>query len=219
VPYSNSQNDEIQLYRTDDPIAYVLGKPLRDKPDARWYYNGGMTMLVGAAIEQISGKPFLDFAVEGLFKPLGIEDYTWHRSSAWWPSDMIPAVASGLRLLPRDLAKIGSLMINKGKWQGKQIVPEEWVKLSSQRYRNDMQPWDGNGTYGYGLHWWQGEFQIADETIAAATGVGYGGQRLFTVADKQLSVTILAGNYGAANTATRGQSEGIFRRVLDAYQP
>jgi len=218
VPYSDSENDEIQLYYTRDPIGYVLSKPLRDKPDERWYYNGGMTMLVGAAILQISGKPFLDFAVEALFKPLGIEDYTWHRPSAWWSSDMMPAVASGLRLLPRDLAKIGSLMINKGKWQGKQIVPEEWVELSSQRYRNDMQPW-GGGIYGYGLHWWQGEFQLDGETIAAATGVGYGGQRLFTVADKQLSVTVLAGNYGTSSTAIIWQSEQIFRRVLDAFQP
>jgi len=212
VPYAYSRNDEIQLYRTGDPIGYVLSKTLRDKSDERWYYNGGMTMLVAAVVEHISGKPLLNFAQEVLFNPLGINQITWHKSSAW-SSELMPAVASGLRLLPRDLAKIGSLMINKGQWQGKQIVPEEWIGLSSKRHRDDLQPWDGNGTYGYGLHWWQGQFKVDDESISATVGVGYGNQRLFTVDDKRLSVTILAGNYGRASEQTRGQSEQIFRRL------
>ena len=217
VPYSNSKNDEIQLYRTQSPIAYILNKPLRERPDERWYYNGGMTMLAATAVEEISGKPLLEFAEKKLFSPLGITEYTWHRSSAW-PKDHMPAVASGLRLLPRDLAKIGSLMINKGKWQDKQIVPEKWVSLSQQRFREDMQPWDANGTYGYGLHWWIGNFQITGETIKAAVGTGYGGQRLFTVADKGLSVTVLAGNYGSGDKNTWWQSERIFKQILAAYQ-
>ena len=215
VPYSDNNNDELQLYYTRDPFGYVLAKPLREKPDERWYYNGGMTMLVAAVVENLSGQPFLDFAREVLFKPLGIDNFTWLKSSAW-PSDMMPAVASGLRLLPRDLAKIGSLMVNNGKWQNRQIVPAEWIALSAIRYRNDTQPWDRDGAYGYGLHWWQGEFRVADKLVSAPTGVGYGGQRLFTLDDKSLSVTVLSGNYGSASEQTRGQSERIFRRVLNA---
>ena len=213
VPYSSGNNDEIQLYRTRDPIGYVLGKTLREQPDERWYYNGGMTMLAAAVIEEITKQPLLEFAKERLFNPLGINRYTWHRSSAW-PSGHMPAVASGLRLLPRDLAKIGSLMINEGQWQGKRIVPRSWIKLSRHRYRKDMQPWDREGTYGYGLQWWQGTFQHNNQAISAATGVGYGGQRLFTAADIGLSVTVLAGNYGTGRPQSTWQSERIFERIL-----
>jgi len=215
VPYSNYKNDEIQLYRTSNPIAYVLNKALRNQPDERWYYNGGMTMLAGAVVEQLTGKQFLRFARQVLFDPLGIDEFTWHRSSGW-PTDSMPAVASGLRLLPRDLAKIGSLMINKGKWRGKQIVPEKWISLSQQRFRDDMQPWDYEGTYGYGLQWWQGNFPYGEQTVSTTTGVGYGGQRLFTAADIGLSVTIHAGNYGTGRPRSTWQSERIYERILDA---
>jgi len=215
VPYSSYKNDEIQLYRTQDPISYILNKPLRDRPDQRWYYNGGMTMLVAAAVERISGRPLLEYAEEKLFRPLGISEYTWHRSSAW-PREHLPSAASGLRLRPRDLAKIGSLMINNGKWRGKQIVPQAWIELSQHRYRDDLQPWDRDGTYGYGLHWWQGSFPKGDRKIAATTGVGYGGQRLFTAAEIGLSVTIFAGNYGTGRPQSTWQSERIFERILDA---
>ncbi len=136
VPYSSNNNDEIQLYYSPDPIKRILSKPIRSEPGSAWYYNGGTTMVLGALVEKISGKPFLEFAREALGEPLGVPDQyaEWHGLGFWstWPT--LPSVASGLRMRARDLAKVGSLMLHNGEWQGNQVVPAAWVRVSMQRH-------------------------------------------------------------------------------------
>ena len=122
VPY-DQRNDFIRLMKHPDPIGYVLAKEVRDPPGKRWNYNSGLTELVGAVIEHLAGRPLEDYAKEMLFDPLGITDYTWHRPSAW-PADAFPSASAGLRMRARDLAKIGSLVLHQGQWQGRQIVPQ-----------------------------------------------------------------------------------------------
>ena len=95
LPYTDSRNDESRLYDTDDPIGLVLAREVRDVPGSRWYYNGGLTQLTAGVIENLTGKPLDEYAKEVLFSPLGITDYTWHRSTNW-PSDSSPSAASGL---------------------------------------------------------------------------------------------------------------------------
>ena len=80
-------------------------------------YNSGTAELLGTILSKVSGKRLDKFAMEALFDPLGIEDWDWDGSSGF-----NPAAASGLRLRPRDLAKIGQLMLERGKWRGQQIV-------------------------------------------------------------------------------------------------
>ena len=58
VPYSRSHNDEIQIYYNADPFAYVLSRPMREAPGERWYYNGGLTMLIAGAVARITGGTF-----------------------------------------------------------------------------------------------------------------------------------------------------------------
>lgn len=80
------------------------------------------TELLGAIIRKVIGKPIEVFAQEALFAPLGITDVQWGR----YP-DQIPAAASGLQLRPRDLAKLGQLVLQRGLWDGKKIVSAEWL--------------------------------------------------------------------------------------------
>jgi CubicO group peptidase (beta-lactamase class C family) len=198
VPYSNNKNDEIRLYSAQDPIQYVLTKALRDEPGKTWYYNGGSTMVIAAIVAKISGMPFLSFAEEKLFKPLGISDYEWRGLGIWQRN--IPGAASGLRLRARDLARIGSTMLNHGKWNGRQIVSAAWVRASSQRHIEQSKPdWSIDGIYGYGYQWWHGEFTGHWGEYTTIAGVGYGGQRLFVVPEKKLVITIYAGNYGSGD--------------------
>ena len=195
VPYSNPSNDEIRLYYTDDPIEFVLSKSVRTAPGAAWYYNGGTTMLLAGVVEKLTDKTFMDYAAEALFEPLGITDYEWRGDGIWRPG--LPSAASGLRLRARDLAKIGSLMLHDGQWNGKQVVPAEWVRLSSLRHTEQTNSkWSMGGIYGYGYQWWHGNFTARWSNATVITGVGYGGQNLFVVPNKQLVVTVLAGTYG-----------------------
>ena len=100
VPYTDSQNDEGRMYSVKDPIGFVLARPLRDAPGARWYYCSGLTMVLAGVIEQITGKSFDVFAREALFTPLGITDYEWLGSFDTNPR--MPSAASGLRLRARS---------------------------------------------------------------------------------------------------------------------
>ena len=214
VPYSNPENDERQLYYADDPVAYLLGKPLREKPGQRWYYNGGTTMLLAALVAKISGQDFLEFAEQKLFTPLGINmtDVEWQGSGIW--QRPLPSAASGLRLRARDLAKIGSLMLHQGKWQGRQVVPAGWVEASSQRrLEQAYDKWSMGGVYGYGYHWWQGRFDGVRGDFSAVTAVGYGGQRLFILPQRKLVLTLFAGNYG---NGIHGVGEQILAKVVSA---
>ena len=152
VPYTNPSNDENQLYYTEDPVGMVLSRPLRDPPGSTWYYNGGLTQVLAGLIERKTGKPLDRFAEEALFAPLGISKYEWRRFRR------SPNAASGLRLTARDLAKIGSVFLHQGRWQGQQVIPPEWVALSTERHVQDI-PWGPRGVYGYGFMWYPGSHQ------------------------------------------------------------
>ena len=81
--------------------------------------------MLGHLIAEGTGTPLLDYAREKLFQPLGIADIEWILG---WNGE--PRAASGLRLRPRDLAKIGQLVLNQGNWEGRQIVPRSWLEAS-----------------------------------------------------------------------------------------
>ncbi len=213
VPYSRSHNDEIMIYYNANPFAHVLSRPMREAPGERWYYNGGLTMLMAGAVTKITGEPFTTFARRVLFEPLGIQNARW-LGPGRWPKGM-PSAASGLRLTTRDLARIGSLMLHNGRWQGKQIVPAEWIRLSSRRLREDLGKWGGNGVYGYGFQWWHGRFPSKKGEIEAVTGVGHGGQRLFVIPKDRLVVTIYAGNYRSTDWMI---SERTMKRIVEAIR-
>ncbi len=108
-----TENDELRMNHTPDPIGMVLGRPVRDPVGSRWNYNGGLTQLLAGLIHRMTGKHIDKFAEETLFRPLGITSYEWLGSTAWSPGKF-PSAASGLRMRARDLAKIGSLFLHKG---------------------------------------------------------------------------------------------------------
>ena len=87
---------------------------------------------------------------EVLFKPLGITDFEWKN----YPKNGKIAAAAGLRLRPRDAAKIGQLVLNRGTWNGKQIVSADWIEKSITP-RFQAAGYFG-GTMFYGYQWWMG---------------------------------------------------------------
>ena len=105
-------------------------------------------------------------------------------------------------------------MLHDGQWQGKQVVPSEWIRASSQRHMEQTYPkWSSGGIYGYGYQWWHGEFKKGWGEFTAIAGVGKGGQRLFIVPEKKLVVTVFAGNY---NNPHYSMGEWLLSSVIDA---
>ncbi|MEV6692119.1 serine hydrolase [Micromonospora sp. NPDC051196] len=180
VPYDSPANAEIAMELAPDRYRYVLEQPILEPPGTRWSYCGGATALLGGLIAQGTGQPLPQYAEATLFAPLGITHVEWSSGT-----DGVASAASGLRLTPRDLARIGELVLARGVWQGRRIVPAAWLDaMLTPRTRTT---WDA----GYGYHWYLES--VAGRRVVAA--IGNGGQRLFVLPELGLSVAVTAGNY------------------------
>jgi len=184
----NDKNDEWHLAYDADPLRYVFQKPFAFPPDTVWTYNGGGTDLLGKVIEKASGQSIGVFAREALFEPLGISDWKLmdYRNGK-------QATAAGLRLRPRDAAKIGQLVLNKGKWNGQQIVSAEWIADSIKPRFQAVGMFGGLFYYGY--QWWIGRTLAGDREITWVAGQGLGGQRLVIVPDLDIVMMVTQGLY------------------------
>jgi len=125
--------------------------------------------------------PLLEFARSRLFEPLGIEEV------AWTPGlNGEAAAASGLRMRAPDLARVGQLLMQEGQWNGRSVVPREWVAASLQPR---VTAWEG---VQYGYQWYLGR---APGGASFISGIGLGGQRLVVMPSLDLVYVIFMGNY------------------------
>lgn len=181
LPYSDPRNSEIAMENAADRYRFILDRPVVQPPGEAWTYSGGATALLGHLIARGSGRSLGEFAREHLFAPLGINTFFWIKGS-----DGREAAASGLRLTPRDLAAIGQLLLDKGSYAGRQIVPAGWLE---QSLTPRTQTRDG---LGYGYQWYLGRDRAGEPWFGA---FGNGGQRLVIAPGHQLVIAITAGNY------------------------
>ena len=201
VPLSDTHNDLIQLFLVQDPIGYVLAKPIVSEPGTDWYYNGGNTNLLGEVIREATEQRMDDFATQHLFAPLGITDYEWDHINP----DVIHA-SGNLRLRPRDMAKLGYVYLNGGVWNGQRIVSEEWIEASTKDYASTP------GGEGYGYQWWRKTYRSEVIPIDAFYAAGWGGQRITGFPSLDMVVVFTGGNYVGQDPV----DEIITRHILPA---
>ena len=191
VPYSNPANSEIAMDRAPDRYRYILERRVVAEPGKRWTYCGGATALLGRIIAMGTGRPLHAFAREVLFDPLGIGVTDWTPGR-----DGMAAAASGLRMTPRGLARVGEMMADGGMAAGRQVVPAQWLQQATAPVISI----DEMRRYGY--QWYSGDFAIG-RWLGWAPGkverwwgaFGHGGQRLYVLPGLKLVVAINAGNY------------------------
>jgi CubicO group peptidase (beta-lactamase class C family) len=191
IPYTDPRNSEIAMDRAADRYRYILERPVVEAPGLHWTYNGGATALLARLIAKGTGRPLEDFAREVLFEPLGITRTEWEHGR-----DGDALAASGLRITLRDLARIGLMALDGGRWHGRQVVPAQWLTAS---FAPAVSMPDGRR---YGYQWYLSAFPrdngaggVQWEEIVSA--MGNGGQRLFLLPRLGLMVGITAGNYDA----------------------
>lgn len=179
--YGRWANDEKGLLWRGDRARYVFDRRLATPPGARFNYNGGLTAVLGLLLEERTGMSLQAYARQRLFEPLGIREWEW-------VSDLRGRTRAytGLRLRPRDLARIGRLMLEGGRWKGQQVVPEAWV-------RTLLAPCAPRDEFGH--HWWSGETWVGGDKVSWQAALGNGGQRLFIVPALDLVVVTTAGEY------------------------
>ncbi len=193
IPYDNPQNDEIQMSSSENPVEYVLSRPLETRPGIKFNYNGGATQVLSEIIVRSSKMSLDKFVKDYLFDPLGIKSFEWTKYSAWKGSDTY-AAASGLRLTSRDLLKFGLLYRNNGKWNALQIVPSNWVRESFyEKIEFPSNVASGNEAYGYQFWIWRDS--ILNEEFQMIAAIGNGGQNIFWDLKNDIIVVTTAGNY------------------------
>ncbi len=182
---------------SEDWVQYMLDLPMMEPPGTRFEYCNGASFLLTAIIEKTTGKTASEFAKEHLFNPMGIKDVYWpaniHGQTIGW---------GRIHMRPRDMARFGYLFLRNGTWNNRQIVSAKWVaEATRKQIPATILP-------GYGYQWWV----MGPGNYAA---VGYRGQRIYVLKDKQL-VVVFTGRLKDGHART---PEGILRGyILPAVQ-
>ena len=188
LDWNESANDSMKTESIADTYKFILRKPMVDSPGKKFEYRSSYTQLLSRIVEKATEMDIQTFTAINLFEPLGITNYAWTKEknglvSAW----------AGLRMRSRDLLKIGLLYLNGGKWNGKQIIPEDLV-IESMRTHIEIEP-----GYGYGYQFWTLIDTVANQTVNTVEASGNGGQKIEINKAENLIVVITAGNYDNRN--------------------
>lgn len=202
VAWTDTRNNERLMFEAKDPYRYTLEQPVALPPGVLFNYSGGATSLLASALMKATGRKIDDYAKEKLFTPLGITDFEWLDFSG---SNEIAAFG-GLRLRPRDLAKIGQLMSSGGTWNGNRVVPKDWVAESIQPRVNT------DSLFYYGYQWWLGRSLLRGRNLTWIAGIGNGGQRVYVVPELELVVVVNSAHYGSPLQGVI--PFGIFNRLV-----
>jgi CubicO group peptidase (beta-lactamase class C family) len=155
--------------------------PVTYEPGSHFVYNTGATYLLSAILQKATGLMLIDFLKPRLFDPLGIEGATWAES----PQGM-SAGGIGLSVRTEDIARLGQLYLQKGRWNGQQIIPGAWVTTAStKQISNDGHP-NPDWSQGYGYQFWMCRHQ-------AFRGDGVFGQYCIVLPEQDAVLAITSG--------------------------
>jgi CubicO group peptidase (beta-lactamase class C family) len=204
TPSTGEDNDESRMHRARDPARYVLSLPATAPPGKAFFYNTGALTLLSVVLRRATGRPLDEFARVTLFEPLGITDWQWIRVKG--DSD----AGGGLRLKPRDMVKIGQLVLAGGQWNGRQIVSKAWLDAST------TPKLEASKNYAYGYLWWLGRSLVNGRELPWVAALGRGGQAIRIVPELDLVVAVTAGYYQDYSPQAFEVQAGVFGDVLRA---
>jgi CubicO group peptidase (beta-lactamase class C family) len=185
--YTDPRNDCAAMEASSDWVQFVLDKPMTARPGSTFVYSSGITMVLAEILEQLTGRKLAEYAAAELFGPLGIDKHYWKLTPTG-----LPDAEGGLYLAPRDLARIAKLYHDRGRWNGRPVLPESWVRDSLVAATPSAYPGqEVYGKAGYGYQWWVYSDYLGQ---TAWGGSGYGGQYPVVVPGLDLIVVITSWN-------------------------
>jgi CubicO group peptidase (beta-lactamase class C family) len=164
-----------EMKRSGDWGQHVLNLPMVGPPGSKFEYCNGLSHLLAVIITTTTKMKTREFAEINLFTPLGISDIVWEKSPQG-----IAVGYSGLWLKAHDMAKIGWLYLNKGRWGKKQLVSSSWVEKSTRGHIG------AKPAPQYGYQWW-----VNDD--GKYTALGYGGQYIMVATEMNIVVVFTGG--------------------------
>ena len=203
----NSYN---QWFYSQDHVEWVIDQSFIHEPGHGFNYNTGSTYLLSVILTLATCNDALEFALQYLFQPMGINQVEW---------DYVPRGGlynnggAGLTISPHTMFAIGNLVLNSGRWNQNQIVPEEWVNqcISNQNETHLTYPHSSH----YGYLWWIGQAHDHDLFYA----MGYGGQFIVCVPDFDLVVAVACEWSGILAVAANQHWYDIFVIIMDDILP
>lgn len=182
-----SKGSEGNYQNSPDWTKTIMSAPMLYKPNTVANYGSANPHLLGIAIDSIVSESLAMFMDTNLFSKLGISNYIIQTDNVG-----NPYFGGGMYLTPRDMGKFGQLYLQQGRWEGEQIVSEDWVEDSFKNYRNLENTIDKNG---YGYLWWHKDYLVNDRIVKSIEARGTGGQYIFVIPALEVVVVITSGNY------------------------
>ncbi|HLZ85055.1 MAG TPA: serine hydrolase [Caulobacteraceae bacterium] len=192
---SFSRGNEERMYLVEDWVRFTLDLPIRGFPEWQpkpaqspygraWSYCTAGPTTLGAILERATHQSVPAFAQATLFGPLGVI------TSKWASQPLGTAMTGGgLQLTSRDLLKFGQLYLDGGRWQGRQVISEDWVRRSVAPHANAREDTD------YGYLWWLQTFRVAGRAVKTWGMYGTGGNKLYVLPDQDAVVVVTTTNY------------------------
>ena len=191
-----SRGNEERMYLVEDWSRFLVDLPVRGFPEWQprpeqspygraWSYCTAGVTLLGPLLEKASGQSVPDFAAANLFQPLGIANVKWQ-----FQPQGAAMTGGGLQLRSIDLMKLGQLYLGGGRWDGRQVIPAEWVKRSTAPHANARQGVD------YGYLWWLQQFTVNGRAVQTYGMAGSGGNKVFVLPELDAVVVITTTNFG-----------------------
>jgi len=184
----HSPGNEENMYDKDNWVKWTLDLPLSTtRPRDRWHYFTAGAMLMGDILNSSVRGGLETYADEKLFSPLGIRDYQWQ-----YTPQHVPNTAGGIELKALDFAKYGQLYKNGGVWQGRQILPAEWVKSTFTKYHKIP----GRTDEYYGYFFWNKTYHADGKDCETWYCAGNGGNKIYVFTNQPLVIVLTATAYG-----------------------
>jgi len=200
--YKQVEGSDPLYFQAPDRLKVALGTVARIPPATLFEYTDANPVLVGAAISTAAGQREDRYAEERLFKPLGMRNYRWTGA------DQTGSVSGGwgLRLRAIDMAKLGLLMLDDGRWHGRQVVPAAWIHQMST-------PGAQATAQDYGYYCWVNHIVESEPEFGA---MGFKGQ-FITVLPKERAVVVMTGILATDGGLRTGTYLNQYRRMVNDY--
>jgi CubicO group peptidase (beta-lactamase class C family) len=187
---------------TDESVVKrFLALPVAHKPGTFFAYSTAATFMQSAMVQKVTGQTVLEYLRPRLFEPLGIENPTWEATKQG-----VSQGGTGLSIRTEDIAKFGQLYLQKGMWNGKQLVPAAWVETATARWMSNGSNPESDWEQGYGFQFWRCRYGVI-------RGDGAHGQFCIIMPELDAVVAITAGTRNL-----QGVLNVVWAKLLPALQ-
>ncbi|NNV54120.1 serine hydrolase domain-containing protein [Limnovirga soli] len=182
--------NESQMAYENDWIQYSLDLPMVDSPGGIGQYCSSNPIIMGRIIEKATKMTLPGFAAQTLFKDIGIKHFEWN----FKPDPSSGETFCQLNIRSRDMAKFGLLYLNNGLWNGKQVIPKQWVQQSLDKH-------SVVAGLDYGYLWWTKYLDANGVRYYGKLAQGNGGQKIYIFKELNLVTVITAGHYNMQSSS------------------